>query len=348
MNRVLSLLALALLCGCAAPQKRGQSQIDPFDAVRIEQMTANNVSGAPLQRTLLCLNARRETRRVLAVTNHVVTLVTNSVVSYTTNLYTASATNTVSTLSTNQLPLPPAAGIGSSTNEESSPRVIAQSPPEPATNSAVTRTADTTLSLTSGANQSVISLNTQSSVAFNNQSTTTHSNLAISAVASGLVRTESSQTVTAVTNYFVSAVTNQVILSTNLLLYDHYLYTELAAPSDFNLAPGDSLFLLVDGTRYAFAPTNSTAAPFGRPGFLCTLYKVPPELLVALANSQQARVRLRGSNTHIERDLSQACRRRFKEFLASYYTPQSVSPEWPLRSLDSQPAPAKRAKASST
>lgn len=347
MSKVLPFLAIVLLCGCLGPQKSGVSQLDAFDSVRIDQMTANNVSGAPFQRALLCLNARRETRRLLAVTNQVVTLVTNRVVSFTTNLYSASATNTVSTLATNQLPLPHAAAA-SATNEESALRVISQSPSEPTSNTALTRTADTTVTLTSGANQSAVSLNTQSSVAFNNQSTTTHSNLAISAVTSGVVRTESSQTVTAVTNYLVSAVTNQVILSTNALLYDHYLYTELIAPPDFTLANGESLVLLVDGTRYAFAPTNSTAAPFGRHGFLCTLYKVPPELLVALANSQEASVRLRGVNSHFERNLSQACRKRFKEFLSKYYTPESVCSDWPLRPLDSKPAPAKPAKPSST
>jgi hypothetical protein len=347
MSKVLPLLALAFLCGCASSKKEGRSQLDPFAAVRIDEMTANNVSGAPFQRTLVCLNARRETRRVLAVTNPVVTLVTNRAVSYTTNLYTASATNTVSTFSTNQIPLPQAAGSGSATNEESAPRVVAPSPPEPVSNSALTRSADTTLSLSSGVNQSVLSLNSQSSVAFNNQSATTHSNLVISLLTSGVARAETNQTVTAVTNYLVSAVTNEIILSTNLLLYDHYLYTELTPPPDFTLASGESLVVLVDGARYAFAPTNSAAAAFGRRGFLCTLYKVPPELLVALANSQETGIRLRGGNMDIERDLSKACRRRFKEFLAKYYTPESVSPERPLRSLDSKPVSAQRPKAPS-
>jgi hypothetical protein len=214
-----------LLCGCLGPKKSGQSQLDAFDAVRIDQMTGNNVSGAPFQRTLFCLNARRETHRLSAVTNQVVTLVTNPVVSFTTNVYSASASNTVITLATNQMPLAPVVGTGSSTNEESAPRVVAQVPPEPATNSAVTRTADTSLSISSGNHQAVTSVNTQSSVAFNNQSTIVRSNVALSTVTSGLVRTESSQTVTAVTNFLISAITNEVILSTNALLYDHYLYT---------------------------------------------------------------------------------------------------------------------------
>jgi hypothetical protein len=282
------------------------------------------------------------------VTNQVVTFHTNRVVSSVTNVYSTSATNAVSTLATNQLTVPPASGSVAPTNEESGPRVLTQSAPEPATNSAVTRTSDTAMTTSSGNNQAVVSLSTQSSFAFNDQTTTTHSNLAISTLSSRVIRSESSQTVTANTNYIVSSATNQIILCTNILIHDHYLYTEVTPPPDFSLAPGESLVLLVDGTRYAFAPTNSTAAAFGRRGFACTLYKVPPEVLVAIANSQEARIRLRGVSSHIERKMSGSCRKRFRKFLLKYYTPEPANVEWPLRSLEPKSVPVQSPKASST
>jgi hypothetical protein len=347
MRKLLPFIAALLVCGCHSTRNPGTSRIDAFEATRVDQMTGNTVSGAPFQRTLFCLNARRETRRVSAVTNQVVKFSTNSVVSYVTNSVSTSATNTVSTLATNQIPLPTVSPAILSTNEESAPVVLAHPAPEPA-NSGLTRTSDSSVSLSAGNNQSVLSLNTQSSVSFNNQSMTTHSNVAISTASSQLIRTESNQTVTAVTNFLVTSVTNQIILFTNLLIYDHLLYTEVTPPADFTLAPGDSLVLLVDGTRYAFSATSSTAAPFGRPGFSCTLYKVTPEVLVAIANAQEVRIRLRGVTSVIERTMNQASRQRFKAFLAKYYTPESVNPELPLRPLDVKRQHAKVRQASQT
>ena len=59
-----------LLCGCAGTHKQGTSISDPYEAATIEQMTGNNVSGAVFARTIVCLNARRETRIVTTLTNH--------------------------------------------------------------------------------------------------------------------------------------------------------------------------------------------------------------------------------------------------------------------------------------
>jgi len=348
MNKVLLFLCAVLLCGCSSPNKRGTSRLDVFEAARIDQMTGNNVSGMVFQRTLFCLNARRETHRVPAVTNQVVSFHTNRVVSWTTNVYSASSTNAVSTLATNQLTLPPAAGPLPAASEDPRPGVSIQPAAEPTTNSALTRTADTSVTASSGNNQAAVTVNTQSSLSFNDQTTTTHSNLAISTVSSRLIRTESNQTVTSLTNLIVTTVTDQVIISTNLFVHDDYLYTEITPLPDFSLAPGESLVLLVDTTRYAFAPTNTTAASFGRRGFVCTLYKVPPEVLVAIANAREVRIRLRGVSSHIERKMSGACRKRFRKFLLKYYIPEGANAEWPLRSLDPKPAPAQSPKTSST
>jgi hypothetical protein len=348
MNKVLVFLCAVLLCGCSSASKRGASGVDAFETVRIDQMTGNNVSGMVFQRTLFCLNARRETRRVSAMTNQVVSFHTNRVVSWTTNVYSASSTNAVSTLATNQLTPPPPAGPVVAASEEPGPKGSIQPAAEPTTNSVLTRTADTAVTTSSGNYQAAVTVNTQSSLAFNNQITTTHSNLAISTLSSQLVRTESNQTVTCITNLVVTPLTNQVIISTNLLIHDDYLYTEVTPPPDFSLAPGESLVLLVDSTRYAFAPTNTSAAAFGRRGFVCTLYKVPPEVLVAIANAHEVRIRLRGVSSNIERKMSGACRKRFRKFLLKYYIPEGANAEWPLRSLDSKPAPAPSPSAPST
>jgi hypothetical protein len=347
MKKVLLSLCAVLLCGCGSTSKRGASQVDIFENVRIEQTTGNNVSGMVFQRTLFCLNARRETRRVSAVTNAVLSFHTNCVVSWSTNVYSAGSTNAVSTLATNQLA--PAAGSGpvTATNEESGPRFLIQSTAEPTTNKAVTRTADTSVTTSAGNNQAAVTVNTQSSVAVNTQTTTTHSNLAISTISSQVIRTEANQTVTAVTNVVVTPGTNQIVIATNLFIHDDYLYTEVTPPPDFTLAPGESLVLLVDSTRYAFAPTNTTAASFGRRGFVCTLYKVPPEVLVAIANAREVRVRLRGVSSNLERKMSAACRKRFRKFLLKYYTPEEPDAEWPFRSLDSKPTPVKSPETSS-
>ena len=307
-------------------------------------MTGNNVSGKIFQRTLFCLNARRETRRVTAVTNQVVNWHTNRLISWVTNSYSVRTTNLASNLATNQLSLQPLTSGGAVTNEDATPRIAAASTPDASTNAARSHTEDNSVTISSSPNQGTITANSQSSFGFNNQSTMVHSNFAITAMDSQLIRTEASQTVTCITNFLVTPVTNQIILATNFFVHDDYLYTEVTPPPDFTLASGDSLVLLADGTRFAFAPTNTTAAGFGRHGFVCTLYKVQPEALLAIANAREVKIRLRGINNHIERKMSRACRNRFRNFLLKYYLPEGTPAEWPMRSLDPKPVPLQSPK----
>jgi len=50
------------------------------------------------------------------------------------------------------------------------------------------------------------------------------------------------------------------------------------------------------------------------------MYRVPPQVLVAIANAQEVRLRFKGVNSVIERDMNQSSRDNFKAFLLHYFT----------------------------
>src|SRR4030095_7999889 len=62
------ILAAALLAGCSSTHQKGISQVDEFDAVKVDQMVGNNISSAPFQKVIICINARRETHQISALT----------------------------------------------------------------------------------------------------------------------------------------------------------------------------------------------------------------------------------------------------------------------------------------
>src|SRR4029077_16715831 len=101
------LLSAVILAGCATHRK-GHSRYDAYDAVTVDQMVGNNVSHAVLQKVLVCVNARRETRRVTAITNVNTWSVTNLTIVPGTNLTISIATNYLVTSMTNLEP--PTAG----------------------------------------------------------------------------------------------------------------------------------------------------------------------------------------------------------------------------------------------
>jgi hypothetical protein len=308
--------AVVGLAGCAVFEKKSSAWNDPFEQVNVAQMVGNNVSRAPLQRTILCLNARRETRVITAETNVVVHYQTNQVVSYLTNYSINSVTNLQANLSTNQL-TPVAPPLPVDTNDPTA--VIVQAPPPQglSTNTSLTRTTDQYLTVNTGKDQSVTTLNLQSSVTHNHQLTATFGNLAVTVATNQTIRNETIVTVTAITNYSVTARTNVVVTPVTRVIHDHYLFTELTPPPDFTLAPGENLILVLDGQRYGFTPTNSPAFQ-GRREFVSTLYKVSPEVLVQLANAREAKLRLRGVNYAIERNISRSCQQKIRQFLVRY------------------------------
>jgi hypothetical protein len=315
-------LGAALLSGCITFKKQ-VSYKDEYDAVRVDQMVANEVSPRVLQRTIVRLNARRETRPGLPTTNQWVTLLTNVTVTTLTNQTVTAVTNRSRTLATNQLAqLAPAsqepsaaAPAGAETNQI----VLANTPPSPSTNQSVTTAFNLTLS--KAHNQTVTTANAQTLLS--RQVTFTTNNLSMTTAENQAISVETNEVVTTVTNFTITALTNQAVVYTNQWLRDYYLFTELTPPPDFTLAGGESLVLLVDGVRHGFSPANSQTAFVSQKGFTSTLYKVPPELLVNIANAKEVKVRLKGVNSVIERHMSRGSRNNFKKFLLKYFVPES-------------------------
>ena len=134
-----------------------------------------------------------------------------------------------------------------------------------------------------------------------------------------VVSAETNEVVNYVTNYLVGSVTNVTILPTNCLAYDFFLYTEMTPPADFTLQGGESLVLLVDGVRYGFSQSPPASSFVGRRGFTAGLYRVPPQVLVAIANAQEVRIRFKGVNSAIEREMNKSSREHFRSFLVRYF-----------------------------
>jgi hypothetical protein len=158
----------------------------------------------------------------------------------------------------------------------------------------------------------------------NSQLSTKSNNLTISSLTNLVISAETNQVVTYVTNTSVVSATNFIVTPTNGVAYEYFLYTELIPPTDFILAQGESLILLVDGVRYGFSPSPSSTALVGRRGYNSTLYRVPPEVFVAIANAKVVKIRFRGVSSVVEREMNSASRRHFREFLAKYFVPASV------------------------
>jgi hypothetical protein len=332
--KILSVLFCAiLLAGCSGVHKKGISRYDDYDAVKVDQMVGNNVSGAAFQKTLVCLNARRESRRVTAITNTIVTPVTNATVNAITNQTISVATNLLFTTMTNLAPpLPgvPAAGhtaeeVAATTAAAETNTVVTVTNPGPAITTNVTVSLAANQSATTAPNQTAA--NNQFVRTFNNQITTASNQLTVSLMTNLVVTAETNQVVSYATNYAVSSVTNTTITPTNFQAHDYFLYTELTPPPDFTLQTGESLVLLVDGVRYGYSQTPSTTAFVGRRGFTSGLYRVPPEVLVAIANAKEVRIRFKGVNTTVERTMNEGSKRNFKAFLVHYFAPEPNSEE---------------------
>src|SRR5687767_4824303 len=101
MRVILLLLVCAMAAGCISVRKTGMAYDDEYDAVKVEQTMANSVSAKMFQKTIVCLNPRRETRRVNSLTNPVVSITTNVTLSYVTNQTITAITNLSRTFSTN-------------------------------------------------------------------------------------------------------------------------------------------------------------------------------------------------------------------------------------------------------
>lgn len=98
----------------------------------------------------------------------------------------------------------------------------------------------------------------------------------------------------------------------------YYLYTEVIPPADFSLQTGESLVINVDGEVLSYAPVGAPTAFTGRKRFITTFYKVPATTLTKLAQSSEARMRVKGTTSVIDKKLSARNIRRFSEFVQKY------------------------------
>ncbi|HXG47867.1 MAG TPA: hypothetical protein VNO52_09595 [Methylomirabilota bacterium] len=332
------LLALGvLLAGCAGRHPRGVSQVDPYDGVRVDQMLGNHVSGAVFQKTIVCLNARRETRAITAVTNQNVTVMTNQTVQATTNQIISTTTNYVVSAMTNLAPIQPvpatlASPEGTAAVDAGAVAAVTNSGPAITTN--VTTSLAQNHTATAGPNQ--LAATHQAVRSYNNQITTQSNNLLVSLMTNLVVIFETNATVSFATNVIITAVTNWVIVPTNQLAHDYFLSAEFTPPPDFTLQSGESLVLLVDGIRHGFVQAQSSTVVPSRRGFTTVLYRVTPEQLVDLANAREVRMRLKGTSSVIERELSATSRRNFRAFLLKYLGPTPAeAPEMKAASVSS-------------
>lgn len=311
----LALLA-ALLAGCAGRHPEGTARYDDYDSVKIEQMVGNNVSQTVFSKTIVCLNARRETRAVTALTNTAVTAVTNQAVVAVTNQTISIATNLLYTSMTNLAPAlapAPAIPVGDAPPDTNAPPAVAAA--QLSTN--LTVTVANNNSGTVAPNQKAF--NQQQVRTFNNQLTTASNNISVTLMTNIVVTAETNQTITYLTNIGVVSVTNVIVTPTNGVAFDYFLYSELVPPPDFTLAPGESLVLLVDGVRHGFATATSGTAFIARRGYTSNLYRVPPEVLVAIANAKEVKIRFKGVNNVLERTMSGGSRQNFRDFVAKYF-----------------------------
>ncbi|HEY2952512.1 MAG TPA: hypothetical protein VGK40_08020 [Verrucomicrobiae bacterium] len=317
----------ALLAGCTGTHRKGVSRNDAYDAMTIDQMVGNNVSRAVFEKTIVCLNARRESRRVTTVTNVAVTMVTNVTVNAITNQTISIATNVLAQSMTNLAsvltaltPAPGEPGFPAPLPLAVETNVAAALPiPAPTAATNVSVSVQNNQSATTAPNQ--IAANNQLIRSYNTQITVTSNNISISVMNNLVVTTETNQIVAFVTNSSVVSVTNVVISPTNQFVHEYFLYTELTPPPEFTLATGESLILLVDGARYGFSPAQSGTAFIGRKGYTSTLYRVPLEVLVAIANAKEVKARFKGSTSVIERTMNTSSKQHFREFLLKYLSP---------------------------
>lgn len=320
MRLVSALLAIVVLAGCAS--RRYSSYYDPYEAAQIEQVSGNTVSGRVFQRTLVCLNARRETRQLHAVTNVTVAWTTNVTVVPQTNLTVSVTTNQSRTLATNLLALPPPSPP--STNEAAgaeAPAVVVTAAPPNSTNVSVTTSQNAVSAQAGNQLSSVLGAQTQIS----RQVTVSASNATYTTAENLLLAAETNRVVVFQTNTAVVPITNVVVIATNLLLRDYYLVVELTPPPDFTPAPGENLVLVLDGVRHTLAPGAGLGSWKARKGFQTTVYRVQPELLVDLANAREARLRLRGVTSVVDRRLSHASRQAIRKFLLKYFNAEPAA-----------------------
>jgi hypothetical protein len=311
-------LAAVLLCSCAHQQ--GVRVADPYETVTIDQMEGNQVSGTVLARTIVCLNARRETHLVTSLTSQTVSLATNVSLIYVTNQTITFSTNLVVTLATNDIP-PAVTVVAATTESDTNAPPTTPAPPPASSTTNVALTTANNASVSRAGNQTVSSASSQ--LQRSRQVTHNANNLSVTTADNLNITGETNSTVTVVTNLTVNSTTNVAVTLTNMPVHDYFVWVEFTPPPDFLLQSGESLVLLVDGVRYSLAQTTTPSVIVPRRGFVAALYRVPPQLLVDIANAREVKLRLKGTSAVIEREMSESSRKNFKKFLVKYFQPEN-------------------------
>lgn len=290
------------------------SGYDEFEKIKVDKMAGNSVSANVFSRTLVCLNAARESKGFVALTNVSVAYATNYVVVSTTNL-------TVTTSGNLQ--------IASVTNVVAPLPVVDTNVPAPASvaannvSSGLTTSTAQNESIANAPNQNIRSGSIQVVTTTTGQGTVNHDLLAITTGTNEVVTVETNYIVTTLTNQVVTPVTNVVVKTSENPVADYFLYTEIA-PADFNLAAGESLIVLADGVRFGCTSATPQTAWETRRGFLTTYYKVAPEVITAIANAKEVKLRIKGTSGTLERTMNRGSRENFREFLVKHF---AVAPE---------------------
>jgi hypothetical protein len=292
------------------------SRYDEFEKVKVDKMTGNSVSANFFSRTLVCLNAARESKGFLAQTNTTISFTTNHIVSSVTNLTVTTSGNIQIAALTNTLAVP----VTAADTNSSSPSV------NPGNNGSTGLTTSTARneSVATAPNQNVRSGSIQVVTTLNGQATINRDSLSITTGTNEVITVETNYIVTTITNQVIAPVTNVVVKTSEHPVADYFLYTEIA-PADFSLASGESLIVLADGVRFGCTQATPQTAWETRRGFLTTYYKVAPEVITAIANAKEVKLRIKGAAGTLERTMNSGSRENFREFLLkNFAAPEPV------------------------
>jgi len=296
------LLVVALsLTACASSRI---SRYDEFEKMKVDKMAGNSVSANVFARTLVCLNAARESRGLVALTNTTISFSTNYVVTATTNLTVTTSGNVQVAALTNII-----AATVADTNAPA-----ATSNPGNNGSSGVTTATARNESIATAPNQNIRSGSIQIVTTLNSQATINRDSLSLTLGTNEVVTVETNYIITTITNQVVTPVTNVLVKTSENPVADYFLYTEIA-PADFSLATGESLIVLADGVRFGCTQATPQTAWETRRGFLTTYYKVAPEVIVAIANAKEVKLRIKGTTGTLERTMNGSSRGNFREFL---------------------------------
>lgn len=272
-------------------------------------MAGNAVSADVFSRTLVCLNAARESKGFIAQTNISINYNTNYVVTSTTNLTVTTSGNLQIASVTNAIAL----SLSTDTNAPTTPSSTVNN-----ASSGLTSSTSRNESVATAPNQNIRSGSIQTVTTTSGQGTVNHDSLAITTGTNEVVTVETNFIVTTITNQVITPVTNIVVKTSENPIADYFLYTEIA-PAEFNLASGESLIVLADGVRFGCTSAAPQTAWETRRGYLTTYYKVAPEVITAIANAKEVKLRIKGTSGTLERTMNRSSRENFREFLVKHF-----------------------------